>query len=119
MFWDSPLSSFGIEQAKKLNSWLEANAPTNKHAALLTGQVACDTPESVVVFTSNLRRAISTSLISLAQRLKRHSYESVVVTSALQEITRNIDGYPLSTSSQPPIISWMEATDPHLAHVAE
>ncbi len=119
MLWDSPLSALGVDQAKKLLAWLDDNSSSNKHAALLSGKVHCDTPDSVVVLTSNLRRSISTSFIALAQRLRRHPYESVYCCSALQEITRNVDGYPLSTRSQAPRVSWAEQDDQSLGHVVE
>lgn len=113
VFWDSPLSPLGIRQAVQLSGWVEHSDPKNKHAAILRGD--SDTPS--IVCSSNLRRALSTTLTAMSGRLLRRSREKVYVLSSAQEITRNIDGYSLSAPGCFPAPSWVEMQQPELDKV--
>ena len=113
VFWDSPLSPLGIRQAVQLSSWIEHADPKNGHAAILRG----DSDAVSIVCSSNLRRALSTTLTAVSGRLLRRSKEKVYVLSSAQEITRNIDGYSLSAAGSYPTPSWVEMEQPELDKV--
>lgn len=100
VFLDSPLSALGAGQAALLAKWLatptrEADgftrAAADAHATLCAAPGA---PPSAVS-SSNLRRAVSTAAVALAERLRRTG-ESVHVLSSLQEISPNVDTMALS-----------------------
>ena len=113
VFWDSPLSPLGIRQAVQLSAWIEHADPKNVHAAVLRGD--SDVPS--LVCSSNLRRAVSTTLTALSGRLLRRSTEKVHIVSSAQEITRNLDGYSLSAAGNFPSPSWIEKEQPELDKV--
>jgi hypothetical protein len=113
VFWDSPLSPLGIRQAVQLSSWVEHTDPKNTHAAILRGD--SDVPS--LICSSNLRRAVATTLTAFSGRLIRRSREKVHILSSGQEITRNIDGYSLSAAGCYPGPSWVEVQQPELDKV--
>jgi hypothetical protein len=113
VFWDSPLSPLGIRQAVQLSSWVETADPKNTHAAVLRGD--SDLPS--LICTSNLRRAVATTLTAFSGRLLRRTREKVHILSSGQEITRNIDGYSLSAPGSYPGPSWVEVQQPELDKV--
>lgn len=89
---DSPLSSRGIAQAKELADFIRRDQGKS---------VPVDPTKSLIV-TSNLRRAMETALIGLGPRVST-TREKIVVDSALQEASRNVDA--LSFSTQPRTIA--------------
>ena len=113
VFWDSPLSPLGIRQAVQLSRWLEISDPMNLHASILRG----DSDAPSLICSSNLRRAVSTTLTAFSGRLLRRSKEKVHIVSSGQEITRNIDGYSLSARGCYPSPSWVELEQPELDKV--
>ncbi|GET93004.1 hypothetical protein, conserved [Leishmania tarentolae] len=84
---DSPLSSKGKREAQDLASFMRT-AKT---------KISFDPTTSVVV-SSNLRRAMETALVGLSPRLTV-TQERIVIDSALQEGTQNIDAQSLSTET--------------------
>ena len=86
MIIDSPLSARGKKQADELADFVRKDAGH---------QVPHITDQSVVV-TSNLRRAMETTLIGLGPRIST-AREKIVVDSCLQEASRNIDALTFST----------------------
>jgi hypothetical protein len=114
VFLDSPLSSTGTVQAAALSQFLStprderhglSRAEAEAHA-LVRG--AAGAPPSVLA-SSNLRRALSTAGIALAERLRRTG-ESVSVLSSLQEISPNIDTLAITPPHASPVL-------PGLRHV--
>jgi broad specificity phosphatase PhoE len=99
VFFDSPLSVLGAEQAVELQNYIEG-IPDSDPASVLKG---ADTSKSVLV-SSNLRRALSTETIGFWQRLKR-TQEKIHVLSSLQEITFNFDGVALSKPYSYPVLA--------------
>ncbi|KAF4659668.1 hypothetical protein FOL47_007485 [Perkinsus chesapeaki] len=121
LFWDSPISPDGIQQSLKLLSWVEANKKTNKYARILAGD---DQEHTSVMASSNLRRAVSTGMIALSARLMRNETsagrkgaEHVYVMDALQEVTRNVDGFALTPKKGVPGPSFVELGDPKIKDV--
>jgi len=120
VLFDSPLSSKGISQSENLAKWIsdgglpppslkgpsgdEQGTPVREVVDILRG--AAKTPSTLV--TSNLRRSISTILISCGQRLRSSNVERVMVLSCLQEATRNPDGLSLSSLGRVPVTSTLE-----------
>jgi broad specificity phosphatase PhoE len=108
VFVDSPLSSTGASQAAALSVFLNtpktekdglSKAETEAHALV---RAAPGAPPSVVV-ASNLRRAIATAGIGLAERLRRTG-ESVHVLTPLQEISPNIDALSITPAFTSPVL---------------
>jgi len=100
VLFDSPLNSVGIEQAVDLATALESleiDAVAPADAKVLRADAGAPTS---VVCSSNLRRAAQTAVLSLWGRLGR-THEKVVVVSALQEISRNIDTLSLAPARRP------------------
>eukprot|EP00941_MAST-03F_sp_MAST-3F-sp1_P006364 g6364.t1 len=108
IFYDSPLSSEGVEQAKILRNFLKLRKlnenrdkkkvpeddqhkeiSVDRVIAALKGSNSKSLSDSVIV-SSNLRRSIATIGISLYDRLSS-SRERVVLHSSLQEMSRNVD----------------------------
>ncbi|CAN0012610.1 unnamed protein product, partial [Phaeothamnion confervicola] len=127
VFFDSPLSETGIRQTQELIKFLQRAPPTDgsrdPRATEIVmalrgggggdpgsgGSIASggnggggggDTA-TVVLGTSNLRRAIVTGLVVLWERLRR-TREKFFVLSSLQEITFNIDGVSLLEAGEVP-----------------
>jgi len=102
-FLDAPLSFEGVKQAKKLRKFLAAGGGKSRYTAWLTGK---DT--SRAIWSSDLRRAVSTVIISLIDRMEQS--EKVHILSDLQEITRNVDSFSITPPGQPPKSSQLEQT---------
>jgi broad specificity phosphatase PhoE len=89
---DSPLSSVGIDQAKKLYEKVYTKLKTSQtfeeHNELLS-YLLTPVPNSIVV-SSNLRRTIDTARLVSGNRLSDPT-EKIHVLSCLQEIGRNVD----------------------------
>ena len=123
-FYDSPLSHEGIGQCEALRARLArydsggsgADEDPSVELAVLRGDPGA--PRSTVV-TSNLRRAISTVLIGLWDRLSAaggggggdaggRGAEKVTVLQQLQEISRNPDTLSITPRRTPAEPSWIE-----------
>jgi len=103
---DSPLSELGINQALGLRKFLsEASKTDNRYVGILLG----DRKGKTRMVSSNLRRAIATTLLGLYDRIEK-SEERVHTLSDLQEITRNVDGFCISRPGKPPFPSGLEKT---------
>lgn len=89
VFFDSPLSKVGAQQAVELQRFVEGHP-------VLRG-----TEGRSLIVSSNLRRGLSTGTIAFWPRLKR-TQEQVRILSTLQEITFNVDGVALSTAGSAP-----------------
>jgi len=100
-FYDSPLSLEGIEQAEQLRRYLgsKANDPA---ADTILGKT-----KNTVLVSSNLRRALSTMVIALWDRLSK-SEDKVNLLPSLQEISRNMDTLSITPPHTPPLPSWIE-----------
>jgi broad specificity phosphatase PhoE len=100
-FIDSPLNYEGIEQALELSRFIEGECEkvaksdkTSRAILALAGKL----PEGTsIIVSSLLRRAIATTTLSLWPRLSRTG-EKVHILSSLQEISRNVDTYALSSA---------------------
>lgn len=95
VFYDSPLSAEGVDQAQSLSNFLSNNSNAKdqtigEHVKVLRG----DSSGSVIV-SSNLRRAASTVYIALHERLKQTG-EKIMLLSTLQEMSRNVDTVAVS-----------------------
>lgn len=99
VFLDSPLNIDGIEQAKELSRFLE----TESEKGAFIPEIITGKKESSVVVSSNLRRAISTTTISLWPRIHRNQ-EKILILSSLQEISRNIDTKALAATHALPVL---------------
>eukprot|EP00758_Cryptobia_borreli_P009432 Tbor_TRINITY_DN5479_c0_g1::TRINITY_DN5479_c0_g1_i2::g.24710::m.24710 len=77
---DSPLSVTGVKEATELSKWV-SNCRSD--------QLPHDCSSSIIV-CSNLRRAMATAAIGLSHRTKVTN-ERIVIDSALQEGSRNVD----------------------------
>lgn len=106
LFVDSPLSDLGARQAAELRKFL-ATPQTDARAAELVATLNGEGGSSVTV-TSNLRRAIATAVIGLADRLRRGRGQMLVV-SDLQEISKNPDALALAQPRALPDLSQLEA----------
>ena len=119
-FYDSPLSETGFEQAESLRRYLRTAQNLSDEAKILKG----DKGSSIIV-SSNLRRALSTVLVGLGDRLERGgNNEKVLVLPCLQEGGRNIDTLSITPPKQNFISSWKDAehesfdmTQAHEEHV--
>lgn len=83
---DSPLSKRGEDQATKLAEYVRADG----------GKKVAQSSDTVVV-TSNLRRAMATTLLGVGPRLAV-TREKVLIDSALQEGSRNADALSFMTT---------------------
>jgi len=102
-FLDSPLSQAGVNQAVGLRSYLSNTQATyDMYINILkTGKA--------MILSSNLRRAITTTIISLYDRLE-NSTEKIHTMSNMQEITRNVDSFCITPAGCSPISSQLELT---------
>jgi len=107
-FLDAPLSQKGVKQAVALRDFLADGASKSRYWDLLTGTNK-STEIKTRIFSSNLRRAVSTVIISLKDRMERTG-EFVHTLSELQEITRNVDSFSITPLGQPPKSSQLEQT---------
>ena len=110
MFLDTPLNALGLSQAETLQQYLE-NTPLNSiQDANLRDVVAClrgDAPENSIIVSSQLRRALATTAVALKPRLERTN-EKILIHSACQEMSRNVD---CMATSDPGQIPRMEGVD--------
>lgn len=101
VLFDTPLNKEGLQQAREVAEWLESGAVSSDPAvnevyAILRGEPeetkSGPAPANVgsLIVGSNLRRALSTVAIALKKRLERTG-ERIVIHSAAQEISRNVD----------------------------
>lgn len=106
---DSPLSAAGKKEAEGLAEFVRRNRDG--------GLFPTDPTKSSIV-SSNLRRALETAAKGLAPRIAT-TREKIVMDSALQEGTRNIDGHSFSTEpgkiAPTPINGFNQAVQ-HAAH---
>lgn len=99
-FIDSPLNFDGIEQAISLSKYinsLDASQGQPEHIVdlITTLRGSQDLRYSSVIVSSQLRRAVATTTLSMWPRLSRTG-EKIHILSSLQEISRNVDTYALS-----------------------
>lgn len=100
IFFDSPLNQEGIDQAKELGDFLSEShnpsSPAYSDIMALKGEKG-----QSILCSSTLRRAISTLVAGLWEPRLKHSNEKVILLSACQEVSRNVDtislAQPLST----------------------
>eukprot|EP00928_Gymnodinium_smaydae_P055732 TRINITY_DN39218_c0_g1_i1.p1 TRINITY_DN39218_c0_g1~~TRINITY_DN39218_c0_g1_i1.p1 ORF type:complete len:452 (+),score=110.26 TRINITY_DN39218_c0_g1_i1:142-1356(+) len=128
LFFDSPLSEVGIQQAQDMLTFLAAQpnfsaaAAGEKRPAVSSRRVATmqeaeiaaivrgDSGNSVVV-SSILKRAISTGVIGLAPRLLRTpTTEKIQLMTSLQEISRNVDTLSLTQAQANPFAPSTESS---------
>lgn len=91
VFFDSPLNLEGIEQAKELSEFFVKNQDSTDPdiSAMLD-------PSSSVLCSSTLRRAIGTLVAALWEPRLKQGNEKVLLLSAGQEISRNVDAISLA-----------------------
>lgn len=103
---DSPLSPKGEQQAKELAAYVRSNE----------GKSAIPTdPQTSVVVSSNLRRAMATALLGLDPRLSANRGEKITIDSSLQEGSRNADAQSFMTEkfrlADAPVLSYQTAAE--------
>ncbi|GIX63563.1 uncharacterized protein BcabD6B2_29980 [Babesia caballi] len=102
--FDSPLSMKGINQALELSKELShLDGPESNDLKALTHE----STQSSVIFTSNLRRAQSTVVLALHDRLNRTG-ETIQVCNELEEVVSHADCVALSTNLQCSTIPLLE-----------
>jgi len=96
LFFDSRLSSLGIQQGQTINKQVQA-----KENDVLKQFYEELEDEDTLLVSSNLRRAISTMCYGFAPFLKT---KPLYLLSELQEMTRNVDGIAMAQdrNSRPP-----------------
>ncbi len=106
---DTPLCETGLKQASGLYNFLkkEVKVEEGDNPAQIFLQGGTMNNDTSVVCCSNLRRAISTALIGLQDRLQS-SGEQVHMLSCLQEISRNIDANAIAEKYQVPFLHGIE-----------
>jgi hypothetical protein len=114
LFFDSPLSALGIDQAKQLRTFLSSepsssqspdpDSPMRQAISTLKGE---DQHGKSIIVSSNLRRAIATVSVALQDRMKR-SQEKLQILSCLQECSRNIDTIALAKANTVPDMNGVE-----------
>merc|ERR1712202_73991 len=87
------------------NHLVEAKGTHDMYVNILKG----DHVEKTKIITSNLRRAITTTIIALYDRLELSS-EKLHTMSELQEITRNVDSFCITPIGKSPMPSQLELT---------
>eukprot|EP00755_Sulcionema_specki_P015823 Sspe_Gene.9910::Locus_3330_Transcript_1_1_Confidence_1.000_Length_1318::g.9910::m.9910 len=100
VFLDSALGSTGIAQTAELAHAITSNKK------LATALLPAHTRDSVV-FTSNLRRCVETTLRGLRPRFEKQGQraeEKIYVLSCLQEIARNVDTLALTPAGKNPVV---------------
>ena len=91
IFFDTPLNHEGLQQAKDLAKFLEAGVTSDNPAvADVISVLRGDAPQDSLIVSSNLRRALATVAIGLWRRLDK-TREKILIHSACQEISRNVD----------------------------
>ena len=118
IFLDSPLNHEGFHQALELGRFIKksgeesvadlSNPVMNEYLTALRGdktnKLTNQSAWTSVIVTSNLRRAISTVTTALWDRLYANN-EKVLLLSALQEISLNVDTKALSDAKGLPDLS--------------
>ncbi len=108
VLFDTPLNHEGIQQAVDIGENIK-NLPVSTEGfvkdcvSILRG----DSTESSIIVCSNLRRALQTLAIGLWERLDKTN-ERILIHSACQEISRNID---CQASAEAGTIPHMEGPD--------
>ncbi len=101
VFLDSPLSEVGLAQARALRERLRGDAERRRRGegeADATMDCVLGVRGKCVIASSNLRRAVNTTVHALWCRLANGgASERVVIHSALQEVARNVDTYALAS----------------------
>jgi len=107
IFFDSPLNEEGINQAKELSEFLCQDHPIDTPAfgdiQALKGQKG-----QSILCSSTLRRAISTLVAALWEPRIKESEEKVVLLSACQEVSRNVDTISLASPLGVPVLPHTE-----------
>jgi bisphosphoglycerate-dependent phosphoglycerate mutase len=108
IFVDTPLCHTGLNQASSLYKFLKKDFKPEEgdHPDQILLQTS-SANENSVVCCSNLRRAISTALITLQDRLQTTG-EKVYMLSSLQEISRNIDANAIAPKHEIPDLHGIE-----------
>jgi len=108
-FLDSPLSPKGIEQAVALRAFLADSCGNSGvgYIGLLKGYL--EKTKKTRIVSSNLRRAVTTIIIALNDRMVRTG-EAVHILSELQEITRNVDSFCITPPGEAPKPSQLECS---------
>ena len=131
IFLDSPLNHEGFHQALELGRFIKksgeettadlSNPRMNEYLTALRGDTInkqTNQPAlTSIIFTSNLRRAISTVTAALWERLSSRG-EKVHLHSALQEISLNVDTKALSEPRGLPDLSRISHYIPECAEYA-
>lgn len=101
VFLDSPLSEVGLAQARALRERFERDAELRRRGEGepdATMDCVLGVRGKCVIASSNLRRAVHTTVHALWCRLANGgASERVVIHSALQEVARNVDTYALAS----------------------
>lgn len=103
IFIDSPLSQEGVDQAETLSTFLESKSSQDDADVERLRKVLSGASGDSIIASSNLRRAIATTIIGLWPRLSQRR-DRVHILSCLQECSRNVDTITLSKpKSLPPL----------------
>merc|ERR1712178_391124 len=90
--------------AVELREFIASNrGKGQKYVDLMSG----DTDKSTRIISSNLRRAISTTVIGLWDRFTENQ-QKVYTLTTMQELTRNVDGYCITPAGKTPLPSAIE-----------
>ena len=109
IFYDSPLSDLGQQQAAELRSHVFTpvlSAESDKHAKfhrILRGE----SPKPSILVSSNLRRALTTAVLTFRERLSK-TEEKISLIPHLQEISRNPDALSIIPPFGAPSLSFAE-----------
>lgn len=103
-FYDSPISELGLSQAEELRQYLAENKTSDDGVRVLLDE---DPEVKSTIVVSNLRRAISTAMVGLWDRISS-SQRKVIIHSALQEVSRNPDTLSITPAGTVPVPSWMD-----------
>ena len=120
-FYDSPLSSLGLNQAKELGLFLQEKPLVGNEAKfveILRGGPKA--PKSALI-SSPLRRAVATMVVGFRERLsssENNDNESIVVLGSLQEISRNPDTLSITPPATSIQASWVEESHLELCDFA-
>lgn len=109
-FYDAPLSNLGLSQADELASFLNdkpLDGPEAVHIKLLRGERG--SPNSKII-CSNLRRAVTTLVVCLRDRLRHKPQDKISVIPCLQEISRNPDTLSITPAHRMIQASWIETS---------
>jgi len=104
-FYDSPLSPTGIKQAEELRRSI-TRATSDPSSTLNILSSNSSTPSTCV--SSPLRRALSTEVIGLYDKLQSDETEKILILPQLQEISRNMDTLAITPPHTTPLPSWIE-----------